>query len=300
MADAVSLLKQYLPDPEYRIQFSALINDTLDKAEKKIDDKAFNVQTNPKNAMERVRNYQDIYSTLLKMATIGGFGAKEYHYLAWQQALKRLATVTPISGSSPWVQLQRYPGTLLLYALGLGAVAAKRFEFLGSIFATSIYTESGICQAAVQHLLADCLFNDDIEVMQFFNEMAHKMQNDNGPINEWLYEKLRQYTKSLIHNEDEYTYIFHKLEILMALSHLYHSKQIEKILWQPREGKFIDDPKIFNNILQEIKKSIAELQNESPFVKSNIFGHTEQVCMKILENYILYYKNARILPKLDD
>ena len=36
--------------------------------------------------------------------------------------------------NSLWLYLQRYPGTLLFYALGLGAIEADRLRFLGRLF----------------------------------------------------------------------------------------------------------------------------------------------------------------------
>ena len=81
-----------------------------------------------------VRGYEEACSTLLAMALTGGFWAEEEHYSAWQRALQHLVSRTPSSGSGSgvsgiiqdtWLELQRYPATLLLYALGLGAIEAE-------------------------------------------------------------------------------------------------------------------------------------------------------------------------------
>ena len=290
---AVASLRRYLSNPQDQIRLSELIDDTLNRADEAISGKTFNEQTNPtpRNATACVRDYQDIYSTLLAMAPVGGFWAKEDHYLVWQQALKRLATVTSLSHHQRWIQLQRYPGTLLFYALGLGAVAADRLEFLGRIFATPIHTWNGnyqerINQAAVRLLPASCLFGNNRLVAQFLEGM----EKHNVPLNDWLQNELWQYIKPLIHNEDQYNYIFDKLEILMALSYIYHgyahdNEQTEEYSWAPTGAFAYYRHSNYKSILQEIEESILEFQDESPLVKSNIFGKTTKVCREILENF---------------
>ena len=290
---AIASLKRYLSNPQYRIRLSDLIDDTLDRADEIISGKTFHVKNNPseRNATACVRDYQDIYSTLLAMAPVGGFWAEEDHYLVWQQALKRLATVTSLTHHQLWIQLQRYPGTLLFYALGLGAVAADQLEFLGRIFVTPIHTrdenyQERINQAAVRLLPASCLFGNNRLVAQFLEGMEkHKV-----PLNDWLQNELWQYIKPLIHNEDQYNSIFDKLEILMALSYTYHgyahdNEQTKEYSWAPTGAFAYYRHSNYKSILQEIEESILEFQDESPFVKSNIFGKTTEVCRQVLENF---------------
>ena len=136
---AVASLKRYIPDPQHRIRLSDLIEDTVERVVKVTSGEAFSVEDAPepttKSVTARVRGYDAACSTLLAMAMTGGYWAEEEHYPVWQRALERLGS-TPLSDSSNfWPELQRYPATLLLYALGLGAVEADldagRLRFLG-------------------------------------------------------------------------------------------------------------------------------------------------------------------------
>ena len=248
------------PLPQNPTELSNLINGILDG----VDEDAAE-QTSPRNiSTEKARLY-DVYSPLLEIATNGGYYAQEDHDLVWQHVLKRLAIGTPHTRVP---ELQRYPGTLLLYALGLGAVTANKLEFLGRIFAISIYTENDICQAAVQ------FFTPYISIP--FDRAQNLLQQRESPI----YEKLEEHIKHLIYNKDEYTYIFDKLDILMALNFIHHAKLPQGMLTTPL--LYDDRSQNLNRILQEIRKSISDSQ--SPFVKADIFGNTHQDCLIHWEN----------------
>ena len=102
------------------------------------------------------------------MALTGGFWAEEEHYSVWQRALQHLVSRTPSSGSGlgtsgiirdTWLELQRYPATLLLYALGLSAVEADRLQFLKHMLVTTLSGRRQEDVTAVQILPPFCLFS---------------------------------------------------------------------------------------------------------------------------------------------
>ena len=142
---AVASLKRYLTEPRYRIQLADLVDETVDRAVEATSGPAFVTEGAPaptsESATARVRGYEAACSALLAMAPIGGFWAEEQHVYVWQRALERLSAARSADGYSLWIGLQRYPGTLLLYALGLGAVEAARLKFLGRLFATTVHRE---------------------------------------------------------------------------------------------------------------------------------------------------------------
>ena len=142
---AVASLKRYLPESQYRIQLSDLIKDTVERVVEATSSKALPIQENnsPKptkeSARERLHRYEAACETLLTMALIGGEWAKKRHYPMWEETLQRLDLKTSIDGYILWCGLQRYPATLLLYALGLGATKANKFQFLSHILTVPLY-----------------------------------------------------------------------------------------------------------------------------------------------------------------
>ena len=81
---AVASLKRYIPDPRYRIQLSDLVAKTVDNVVEVTSGEVFAVQGAPSPTSEsvtaRVRSYEAPCSTLLAMATVGGFWAEEEQY----------------------------------------------------------------------------------------------------------------------------------------------------------------------------------------------------------------------------
>ncbi|MBI3247947.1 MAG: SIR2 family protein [Deltaproteobacteria bacterium] len=283
---AVASLKRYLSEPRYRIQLADLVDETVDRIVETTSGPAFTVQVQggsaPTNASvtARVRGYEAACSTLLAMAPIGGSWAEEDHYFVWRRALERLLTVDTGHAYTVWRELQRYPGTLLLYALGLGAVEADRLRFLGRMFATTIHTEIREELPAVQLLPAACLARRVGDVARLLDGMERRY----AALNDWVHDALRQYMKRLIPSDERYTFIFDKLEILMALCHAHHERRTQNGYWAP-PGAFGYRHQNSSRILKEIEESISKLKGESPFVKSGIFGETPEVCLQGLEAF---------------
>lgn len=264
---AVASLKRYLSEPRYRIQLADLVDETVDRVVEATSSQAFVAQGGPapnkESVTARLRGYEAACTTLLAMAPIGGFWAEEGHYYVWQRALQRLSIerLPIVSGRvySLWLELQRYPGTLLLYALGLGAVEADRLPFLGRMFATTIHRENRENLPAVQLLPPFCLFGNGGQVAQFLEGMDRRY----APLNDWLRAALRQPTKRFFINEDRYTFVFDKLEMLMALGYAHHAKGTKEQYWT-LPGAFGYRHQNRDRVLQEIEESIARLKGDPP------------------------------------
>ena len=285
---AVASLKRYLPEPRYRIQLSDLIDKTVERVAEVTSDEAFAVQGGPTPTSEsvtaRVRRYEAACSTLLAMATVGGFWAEEEHYPVWQRALQRLGSKKTSSGRVLWLELQRYPATLLLYALGLGAVEADRLPFLKRMFSTTLRDK---------HRQKDL---PAIEVLPpYCSSVAEEMKILEGmdkrylPLNDWIHGALRPHAERIIPDNDRYTLVFDKLEILMALSYAHHeADRSSEMYWAP-PGAFGYRSANCNSILREMEESFSAEGNTSPFVRSGVFGETVEDCkqgLAALKNFV--------------
>lgn len=278
---AVASLKRYLTEPRYRIQLADLIDEAIDQAVEGTSGAAYVIQGGPaptsESATARVRSYEAACSTLLAMAPIGGFWAEDEHVYIWQRALERLSAAPSGNGHVLWIGLQRYPGTLLLYALGLGAIEAARLKFLGRMFATTVHREGREDIPAVQLLPPFSLFEHGGQVAQILDGMERRQ----APLNDWLHAVLRQPMKRLIPNDDRYTYLFDKLEMLMALGYAQHAKRTKDWYWAP-PGAFGYRGQNRDRFLQEMDESISRERERSIYVQSGIFGDTAEVCTQAL------------------
>ena len=286
---AVASLKRYLPEPRYRIQLSDLIDESVERVVEAVSTPMFDVNSpdpNTETITARVRAYETACSTLLAMAVTGGRWAEEAHYDNWRRTLERMATLPLVSGKGRWLGLQRYPATLVLYALGLGALSGNRLQLLGHLLSTEIPHPHDETKTIAQLLPPNCMFENFVggqKVMQ----MLEGMERRHTPLSDWIQAAVRQYMNNTAYNTERYDLAFDKLEILMALSYAYHDDEKAETwyrYWAPL-GSFIYRSKTRERILREIEESIATRQHESPFVRSGIFGETADECAASIEQF---------------
>jgi hypothetical protein len=107
------------------------------------------------------------------------------------------------------------------------------------------------------------------------------MERRHAPLNDWLHALLRSPTKRLIPNDDRYTYVFDKLEILMALGYAHHAKRTNDWYWAP-PGAFGYRRQNRDRFLQELEESISGEKEQSRYVQSGIFGESAEACSEAL------------------
>ena len=144
---------------------------------------------------------------------------------------------------------------------GLGAVEADRLQFLRRLLATTFrqkHQEEDV--PAVQTLPPFCLFDNGGQVMQ----ILEGMDKHHAPLNDWINNILRPYAERIIPDNDRYTLVFDKLEILMALSYAHHKgkwssdmNSLERY-WAPSWRFRIPKRKTETHIMREIKESLSK------------------------------------------
>lgn len=281
---AVASLKRYISESRYRIQLSDLVDETVGRVIEATSGDDFsenNQRPDTKSVTACVRHYEAICSTLLAMAAVGGFWAEKDHYGVWQRALQRLASNTTDGGYALWLELQRYPATLLLYTLGLGAVGSDRLSFVERLLGTMIYRQHEKDLLAVAVLPPFCLFQRGGQVMQ----ILEGKERHYAPMNDWIHDTLWSHIQRIIFSKKQYTLVFDKFEILIALNYLYHCDRSDESDWGlfAPAGAFGYRYENRSRIVEEIEKSLLENREESSFVKSGIFGRTTEECIQIMK-----------------
>ena len=284
---AVASLKRFMSEARYRIQLSDLVDGIVGRVVESTATDQFAVRDGPTpdtgSITGRVRRYEAMCSTLLAMAPVGGFWAEEEHFAVWQEALQRLGSKAQSSGTVIWLELQRYPATLLLYALGLGAVKGNRLRFFGSLLSTVIERKDHEDLTAARTLPPCTLISD-----QRARQALEGMERHRFPLNEWLHSTLRLHAKRILTDNEEYTRIFDKLEILIALG-AGGINEWTRNHWAP-PGMFIYRVGNRKAVLLEIRESLSKMKDRSPFVASGIFGDTAEKCEKsivALEEFVV-------------
>ena len=294
---AVASLKRYLPEPRYRIQLSDLIDGSVERVVESVSTPLFDVDSpdpDTETVTARVRAYEAACSTLLAMATTGGRWAEEAHYDTWRRTLERMTTLSHLSGELMWLGLQRYPATLVLYALGLGALSGNRLQLLGHLLSTEIPQADHVTKTVSQLLPPNNIFEgfslgfgNPRKAMQMLEGMANRPT----PLSEWIKTAVWQYMSYTAYNSEQYDLAFDKLEILMALSYARHGKREEGRYWVPL-GRYVWRSQTRERILREIEESISTRQHESPFVRGSIFGDTPDECAVSIQQFKKFVPEA--------
>ena len=280
---AVTSLKRYLSEPRYRIQRADLIDETVERVVESVSTQGFdmyNPTPDTASVTARVRTYEAACSTLLAMATIGGRWAEDDNYDDWQRALERFTTLPQANGNTLWLELRRYPATLLLYALGLGALTSKRLHFLGRIFSLPIAQQHSETKPIVRIVPPFTLFSAGGRVMQ----ILEGMEGHYTPLNDRIHKLMTAYMTNIIPSKDQYDLTFDTLEILLALSAAYHRNMPGEYYAAPlgAYGYRTQNAKI---VLRDISESVTTLQENSPFVTCGIFGNTVEECQQGLSEF---------------
>jgi hypothetical protein len=292
---AVASLKGYLAETKHRIRLADLVGGEVDRVLDATATPAFALQGGPapdtNTFTARVRSYEAACETLIAMAVVGGYWVEDWHNATWESALTRLATRRGEAGYTVWVELQRYPATLLLYALGLGAVEAgeRGLLFLGKLFGTPVHREHREDKTAIELLPPFCLFERSNEPPRLLEGMERRY----APLNDWLHALLQPRFRSLIPSESRFTYAFDRLEVLMALSFAYRAKRVEGWPYWVPPGCYGYRGDNLDRILKELRSSLESLGEKSPYVRSGIFGKSVEECSAGIDAFTTWVPKLR-------
>lgn len=135
---AVTTLKRYLSEDRYLIQHADLVLDEVLRIKKASSDAGlYNANGLPLSVASftaRVSAFEGICQNLIYMSVVAGRWARSKQQEPWIQALETLGNVPRQGGTVVWLNLQRYPATLLLYAIGIAAVDAGNLQFVSGLF----------------------------------------------------------------------------------------------------------------------------------------------------------------------
>lgn len=280
---AIVSLKKYLSEPRYRIKLSDLVNNEVSRVLEQISSSKFAVtgvaSPNTENTTSRVLSYEAACETLMEMALVAGAWTGRENSSIWCRAIETLTPTSLESGNVFLIELKKYPATLIFYALGLGAVSAENLFLLKQLFFTKTHNENNREKLLVQALPPSCIFSHGGKQAQ----ILEGMENRHAPLNDWLFNKLREHSKSVIFNEKKFELTFDRLEVLISLCYL--SAEGEE--WAP-PGAYGYRTGNASYILEEISSSLEKGKDSSVYVKSGLFGNSLKECLDNLEKFKVF------------
>lgn len=286
---AVATIKKYLAESKYRIYLDDFISSEVKKILELTSDPTFALKSSlhldVRTIMTHIYSYENAFETMLAMAVVGGYWVEDWHFKMWQNALSRLAFL-PAEGGNYY--LHSYQATLLLYALGIGAIAAgeKGLVFLGELFCAMVPRKNQE-DVMVVELLPPAFQLKSLIV--FFEEKDPWLP----PLNDYLCNLFKLKFRDIFPTEEMSIYAFDRLEILMALSYTHHMKPVQVNSHQPPIGSYIYRLENLKRFGREIVESLDSLGDKSPYVRSGIFGHSVAECSETLNEFACWAEDLQ-------
>ena len=276
---AVASLKKYLSEPKYRIALDDVVSGEVDRYQHVVSGKQFRVDQRElagADIAHRLQAYEAGAETLIRMAFVAGQWAEGDQLLSWTQGLIKLASNRSTGGTVIWLELQRYPATLLLYSFGLGAVRAKRWASLRTLFDVVLPREYKDDRRAVELLPIWVLFERGAEVMK----VLPGREREFTPLNNRLAALLLHLFGRAFPAESGFNLAFDRLEILSALNYAVPAVAKGERYWAP--------PGIFGwrhdnrqRVVTELRDELTNAGDKSMYVTSGLVGAS---AVKGLEN----------------
>lgn len=268
----VATLKRYLSEPKYRIALEDLVNREVESVVVAMAAPTFDVSTKDVNGptvLARLKSYEALSTTLIRLAFTAGQWSEGPQVNPWLKAIAKLSHRRVQGAFVIWLDLQRYPATLLLYAFGLGAVAAEQWASLQAMFNLPVFRESREDKRAVEILPLWALFESGADIMK----ILPNRDRQHTPFQNHLEAMLLPLFRTQFSTDDAFHVAFDRFEILAAMAYAAPLVENGKSYWTlPGSYGWRHDNR--QRIIGEIRVSLQSLGDRSPFVTSGIVGKT--------------------------
>lgn len=280
---AVAQCEQFLARDEDRIRLANLV-DSVGK-------EAFDGIAAPPKARDfdgaaltdHFRRCEGVCSKLMATAVTASYWSRDAQIDVWTNTIQRFFLDIPSSGSGSNIAVSAYPGILLIYALGIGAVTSGRLENIANVLTVptgrnvDVWTEQVVAQ-----YFGDVMLTVAREERYF--QSLEGMEKYMHPMNDWLFQSLRPYTTKIIPSDVRYERVFDRVEVLLALRCRKPRERHSDLPWFPL-GCFLYRRDSFNATIREIEESLDEQGDDSDFVRLNFVGHSAREGLILLESF---------------
>ncbi|WP_277593693.1 SIR2 family protein [Pseudomonas chlororaphis] len=269
---AVATLKKYLSEPKYRIALDDLVAREVESVVKVAAGDAFDVRSSDtcgQAVLSRLKGYEAASTTLIRMGFVAGQWIEGEQLASWKKALAKLSLRQANSGNTLWLDLQRYPATLLLYAFGLGAVSNDQWCTLSVLLNVPVLGEQREDKRVVEMVPIWALFQMGSDVMK----VLPGRERQYTPLNNHLEELLWKLLGASFPSQMAFQIAFDRLEVLFALSYAIPCIQKEERYWT-LPGAYGWRRANMMRILAEIRSSLESLGDTSLLVSSGLVGST--------------------------
>lgn len=213
---AVAELKRYLPDPVHRIRLHDLLMAETKRVVAGLSPRPVTDHPNGTNIATAMHFYEQLLSTLVPLvATTTHFGDRPEHDALIVDVIRHVAaSPTASDGFTIWNELERYPGTLALYAAILGGLAGRRANSLAAFLSLTAKQpfESEVMPIFVGFSTMKSLDPEACNLL-----VAADGQKLKTPVSDYMHRTMREPLRDLIPNDADFDDLFDQAEYLLGV-----------------------------------------------------------------------------------
>ena len=273
---AVATLKRNLSEDKHRIQLRDFLLDEAERASTALElayAKIGGVSPNPQTANELLNNVEAGCEQLIHIFANGSFYSRKEHAKAFFDAFEFITPIAQSSGGyTVWVDLRRYPILLLIYAVGLTALASENFSILREISTRTVVVKHSTHESGPVPL---GYYTHSVMPQEIAQRFIPGMERHHTPVSDHLFNILRQPLIRLLPIDSQYERVFADFEYLWCLLHVDAEKQRgSDHIWAPY-GSFMwrwERGGIKDNYFNQTKVVIEKVDTNWPPLQGGLFG----------------------------
>jgi hypothetical protein len=276
--------KQLLSEHRQRIALNDFVNHHLRRTLEALSVKNFplNEGGSKDDFVKRIEAYEAAIGDLQAIAILIARWGDADASLQLEKILSRIANADKgASGSVVWLQLRWYPVLVLMYAAGIAALSAKRYDALQVVLATSVRAD----QASSGN---EALLTRTIEALLHVNDNFKALpghEKDRYPRSEHLFQSLGPTLDEALFLGEDYERLFDRFEVLAALAFAdFRDPSGEGDCWGP-PGRFAYKNRYSGSPMATL---LAEAEAEGqgwPLLSTRLFGGKSERFLKVAQGY---------------
>lgn len=229
---ALARLKKFIVKDENKILLYDLLSTEREASLNKIKlFEDFHIHPDNEHFIPLMAKYESSIEILLKLVINGVYWSKTEHRILFQDLISRISEPAQDPQTRFYQETKDfhyYPSMLLLYALGISAIKAQKYELLTSCF------QLKIAERKSEHAEKNFLIQQtnawliDPKIMNAILKANYKT-----PLSTYVNQFLRPYFNELIVNDQEFNDIFDIFEYLLGWYYLFLHGEIVGYDWVP-------------------------------------------------------------------
>jgi hypothetical protein len=229
----VEKIKELLSEPKFRIKLYDYIEEQCSIATSRTSSEVFQMGTSwsPGELASRLERYEESTADLVSAMALVGFWGSAEHLTSYSIPARHFGPqIVSTSGNSVWIALRWYPLLLIMYSLGIGAIAGNNLNSLYGFFQTTIGEPSNPALRIPLVLAVPSEFSSARDSIKFLPGRERQFT----PLSEYLFNFFQTKLHNVIFMGNEYEDIFDRFELLLALQHAHQKEKISPgRVWGP-------------------------------------------------------------------